>query len=313
MEIRLGYACISLTLDGVTTSSTYNYSRYLVEKDNNKLGKIIENNLNSLEKIIDYNIANDIKFYRMSSALIPLATIKDINYDYINNHLKTYKRIGDKIAKNKLRLDFHLDQFCVLNSVKEEVVNNTIESLKYHYKILDALGIEEKLLLLHVGSNTFGKSNSLSRFINNFNKLPDYLKDAIAIENDDKVFNIEDCLYLSDKLNIPVVLDYHHHLCNHLSDNVFEIIDKIFFTWGKRRPKIHFSSPKNNTKKEIRSHNDYINPESFISFIEKIKIYNYDFDIMIEAKKKDEALFKLVRNLKYKTNYKFINDTTFIP
>ena len=47
----------------------------------------------------------------------------------------------------------------------------------------------------------------------------------------------------------------------------------------------------NNTKKEIRSHNDYINPETFISFIEKVKVYNYDFDIMIEAKKKDQALF----------------------
>ena len=32
---------------------------------------------------------------------------------------------------------------------------------------------------------------------------------------------------------------------------------------------------------------------------------------MIEAKGKDEALFRLVRNLKYKTNYKFIDDTTF--
>ena len=40
--------------------------------------------------------------------------------------------------------------------------------------------------------------------------------------------------------------------------------------------------------------------------------YEYDIDIMIEAKAKDEALFKLVRELKYKTNYKFIDDTTFI-
>ena len=34
-------------------------------------------------------------------------------------------------------------------------------------------------------------------------------------------------------------------------------------------------------------------------------------DIMLEAKSKDEALFKLIRYLKYKTNYKFIDDTTF--
>ena len=33
---------------------------------------------------------------------------------------------------------------------------------------------------------------------------------------------------------------------------------------------------------------------------------------MIEAKAKDMALFKLTRELKYKTNYKFIDETTFI-
>ena len=33
---------------------------------------------------------------------------------------------------------------------------------------------------------------------------------------------------------------------------------------------------------------------------------------MIEAKKKDEALFKLVRELKYLTNYQFIDETSFI-
>ena len=32
---------------------------------------------------------------------------------------------------------------------------------------------------------------------------------------------------------------------------------------------------------------------------------------MIEAKAKDEAMFKLIRELKYKTNYYFINDTSF--
>ena len=33
---------------------------------------------------------------------------------------------------------------------------------------------------------------------------------------------------------------------------------------------------------------------------------------MLECKAKDDALFRLVRELKYKTNYKFIDETTFI-
>ena len=46
-------------------------------------------------------------------------------------------------------------------------------------------------------------------------------------------------------------------------------------------------------------------------FIEFIKKYNTDVDIMLETKMKDEALFRLVRELKYKTNYNFIDDTSF--
>ena len=62
----------------------------------------------------------------------------------------------------------------------------------------------------------------------------------------------------------------------------------------------------------MRSHHDYIESDSFITFIESIKHLNYDVDIMIEAKKKEEALFRLIRELKYKTNYQFIDDTSFI-
>mgnify|MGYP000782756098 CR=1 FL=1 len=85
----------------------------------------------------------------------------------------------------------------------------------------------------------------------------------------------------------------------------------IFKTWKDVIPKVHFSSPKNKTKKDFRSHHDYIDPASFISFLNLIKDLNFDLDIMIEAKKKDEALFRLVRNIKYLENYEFLDDTTF--
>ena len=90
-----------------------------------------------------------------------------------------------------------------------------------------------------------------------------------------------------------------------------EHIEDIFATWKNINPKIHFSTPKNKTKRDFRSHHDYINSDDFIQFIEKIKKYNVDIDVMIEAKAKDDALFRLVRELKYKTNYKFIDETSF--
>lgn len=305
MKVRLGYVAISNCI-GVTSSSPFTYSEYLKVGNVDKLDNVIISNLEALENIIDYNIRNNIHFYRMSSKIIPLATKDDVPFDYIDKYKDYYKEIGKKINDSGMRVDFHPDQFCVLNSVKSDVVHNSIEIINYHYNILEALGIKNKILVLHVGSSTLGKDNSIRRFINCYNKLPSHLKKCMAIENDDKIFNVSDVLTISKITGIPVVLDYHHHLCNK-SDFSFE---DVFNSWGNMTIKMHFSSPRN--KKDYRSHNDYINGDDFISFIEMIKNYDIDVDIMIEAKCKDDSLFRLIRYLKYKTNYMFIDDTSFV-
>ena len=305
MKIRLGYACITNCLDS-TSSSPYTYGEYLKYGDMEKLDRVIVSNLKSLEEIIYYNIKNNIHFYRISSKLIPLATKDDVNFDYIYKYKKYYNKIGKKIRDSKMRVDFHPDQYCILNSVKEDVIYNSIKILEYHYKLLDALGVNDKVLILHVGSSTFGKDNSIKRFINSYNKLPLSLKKCIAIENDDKVFNVSDVIKISNNTGIPIVLDYHHHMCN--KSNID--INAIFDSWGDKVPKVHFSSPRG--KKDFRSHNDYINGDNFICFIEFLKKYDRDVDIMLEAKCKDDSLFRLVRYLKYKTTYNFIDDTSFV-
>ena len=175
--INLGYVSIATCLD-VTTSTTLTYTEFCKNKDYNKLDSIIKSNLEALSNIIDYNIKNNIHFYRLTSKLIPLAT--KVKFDYIKKYKKYYDEIGKKIEKNNIRIDVHPDQFCVLNSTKKEVLDNSFEILKYHYNILEALHIKNKIIVLHVGSSVFGKTNSIKRFINNFNKLPIYLRKCIA-------------------------------------------------------------------------------------------------------------------------------------
>lgn len=308
MKIRLGYVALSKTLD-ITTSKTVTYTEYLKTNDKNKIIETVQTNLDNLYEILKYNEKNNIHFYRLSSKLIPLADIVSI----IDNKIfdEQFKKISQLIKKNNMRIDFHPDQFTVLNSTKKEVVSNTIKILKYHYEILKKLNIKNKIIILHLGSGVLGKPNSIKRFINNFNTLPKYIKKCITLENDDKVYNVEDILNISKTLNIPVTLDIHHHNCNHIND-ITNYFPDILNTWENNIPKMHFSTPKSKLKKEYRSHNDYIDVDKFIEFIDILKIYNRDIDIMLEAKAKDDALFRLVRLLKYKTNYQFIDDTTFI-
>lgn len=311
MRIRLGYACIGETLS-VTTSSTYTYTNFSKEKDYQKLDKIIQSNFLALEEILLYNIKNNIHFYRLSSNIIPLATKKEVVFDYEKRYQDWYQKIGKVIKDSSIRVDFHPNEYCILNSVKKEVVENSIEILKYHYQLLLNFNIEPKILVLHIGSSTFGKENSIKRFCNNFKKLPVEIQKCIAIENDDKIFTVDDCIKVYKLIKTPIVFDYHHHYCNEGKLSLEESIQKVFLSWKNTAPKIHFSSPKSKLKKEFRSHHDYIDSEVFIQFLEKIKKYNKNIDIMIEAKKKDEALFRLIRELKYKCNYKFIDETTFI-
>ena len=305
MNIRLGYACISKTLD-ITSSHTITYTNYeLLENKEEKQIELTNKNLNNLEEILKYNIKNNIHFYRMSSKIIPLATHPNIKLNLLNIFKDKLEHIGNIIKENNLRVDIHLDEYCVLNSTNPNIVSSTINIIKFYKNMLKTMNIDS-YMILHIGSSAFGIEKSITRFINNFKKLDIESQKMIILENDDKVFKIEDVLKICKKLNIPMVLDYHHYKCNK-EEPLEKYIEEIINTWGGKTPKMHLSSKKNN--KEFRSHHDYINIEDFIELTNILKKENIDIDIMIEAKQKDIALFKLLRELKYK-GYKLIDETT---
>ena len=312
MKIRLGYVAISLTL-GLSASRTLTYKSYQKlgkNEGDKKLDFLLRKNFRELQEILKYNNVNNIHFYRMSPGIVPLATHNEVDFDYLGPYEKDWKMIGDLIKKYNFRVDTHPDQFCVLNSTKKNVLENSINILNYHYQLFKLMKIKGKAIL-HVGGGFNDKKEAIKRFEKNFNKLKKELQEIIILENDDKTFNVPEVLKICQKLNIPMVLDYHHYLCNNEGEDIRDYLPKIIATWkGENIPKMHFSSPK--SLKEKRSHADYINADDFICFIEILKLFNTDIDIMLECKAKDDALFRLVRELKYKTNYKFIDETTFI-
>ena len=165
-----------------------------------------------------------IEQYGNYKAKIDLSLLENLN-----------KKIGKLINDNNIRVDTHPDQYAVLNSMDSKIVKNTVEILEYHYKIMDAIGIKDKIIILHVGSSACGKKASITRFINNFNKLPDHIKKCIAVENDDKVYNIKDVLELCHKINVPMVLDYHHFICNNEKEDINDYLKEIIDTWDGKK------------------------------------------------------------------------------
>ena len=307
MKIRLGYACISKIID--TTSSKTTTLTYYNKLDTNnksiKIDNIIKENLYNLEQIIKYNIKNNIHFFRMTASLIPLIDIYDID---LNKYKDKFIYIGKLINESNMRVDIHENEYCVLNSVNKEVIIKSIKMLNSLKKVMDMFKINYNIIL-HIGSKSGGINKSINIFIETFNILDNDLKNKIILENDDKSYNVYQTLRLCEKINVPMCLDIHHHYCNKCTKDINIYMERIFNTYKKCKIKMHYSSPK--SKKEKRTHNEYINSDEFINFIAFLKRYDKDIDIMLEAKGKDFALVKLVYELKFKENYHFIDESSF--
>jgi UV DNA damage endonuclease len=166
MKVRLGYVAIALKLPKVTSSSSVTFKTYsklaLKEEKLDKLKKVALSNLNDLYKILQYNIENKIHFYRITSALIPLANHPEvINWDYRKIFHKDFEAIGKLIKENNLRVDTHPDQFNVINSINENVVENTKQNLWFHVHLFQDMNYELGKMVIHIGSGQ-GEKNTLS-------------------------------------------------------------------------------------------------------------------------------------------------------
>lgn len=321
MIVRLGYVAISNILGKkVTSSSTVTFANYnkitSEEKRLEKLKTVALSNLNALQELLKYNIKNNIHFYRITSALIPLVTHPEVGYWGHREILKKdFEYVGKLIKDSNMRVDTHPDEFNVINSSNTKVVQNTLINLMRQVEWFEDMNYKQGKMVIHVGGATGGKEAAIDRFINNFNEFPKNLRDKLIIENDDKTYTAKETLKLCKILNIPMVLDIHHHNCNNEGDDIVNILGDILSTWDNESlpPKMHFSSPKDTTliDKIDKKHADFINPYTFVEFIEILKLFDRDIDIMLECKEKDVALFKLVDDIReIKPKYKWIDETT---
>ncbi|HYE80755.1 MAG TPA: UV DNA damage repair endonuclease UvsE [Clostridia bacterium] len=290
--LGMGFACISKSLKEngrFKTMSAKTYEGLEPDERIRRLRSISVDNLYNVYKIILWCIEKGIQLYRLSSDLIPLASyIPDWQWWEDPDILSMCTKIREIVVEGRIRISMHPDQFCVLNSFKSEVVKASIVILEHHNRLSNLVG--NRILVIHVGSGTGGKEKAIERFIINFNSLDENIREKIVIENDDKIFNAEDVLSLCERLGIPMVLDIHHHNCNHETDNLPQLMERIMNTWKGRRPKVHLSSGR--SCPTDRHHADFIDFEDYKRAVELIKD---GFDIMMECKEKDLAVLEIMK------------------
>ncbi|MFX1463035.1 MAG: UV DNA damage repair endonuclease UvsE [Promethearchaeota archaeon] len=295
--MKIGYPCINLSLN-CRSSRTFRLKNYSVER----LIETIENNLNCLLKILEFNYINKIFFFRITSDLIPFASHPVMKFDW-QEHFKTkFKEIGTYIKKNSMRITMHPGQYTVLNSKNEKVVQNSIKELEYHVNILNSLGLDsEAKVITHVGGVYGDKKNSIKRFIERYRELDDKIKNHYVIENDDKYYQLKDCLLINQSTQMPIILDTYHHYCHNEGESLENAIKSISNTWKDRDgiPVLHYSS-EHPYKGKYR-HADEIDLNHFKSFLKQTT--NFNFDLMLEIKNKEKSALIAVKSL--------INDIRF--
>jgi UV DNA damage endonuclease len=258
--------------------------------------QIIENNLACLSETLLFNREHNLLFFRISSDLIPFASHPICDFPWQKTYEETFRKIGNFINRNKMRVSMHPDQFVLINPLDEDIFHRSVKELLYHAEILDLLGTNSSAKIqIHVGGIYGQKEKSLKRFIERYKYLPHEIKKRLVIENDERLYGVEDCLFIHDKINIPIVFDVLHFRCNNKGERMRDMFSKAFSTWSKRDgvPIVDYSSQEKG--KKIGSHIYSININDFRYFLKETTGFNYD--IMCEIKDKEKSALKALREL----------------
>jgi UV DNA damage endonuclease len=291
MPLRhLGYACINTELrkKNIFCSRTCREQKILTNGFD-VLHDLALKNLKDLKIILEYNEKNNIKFFRVSSQIFPFYTKYDYT-DFLHEQSGLLQEISDFIGKYKHRVSMHPGQYTLLNSDKREVIENSIKDLEYHTRFLNEVNSDQDgVIILHGGCKGKDKKYKLQLLNDTIRSLPQSIRKRLVLENDEIHFNVDELLVVCNSTGIPLVLDYHHD--NLYPSKIFNIkksLHEINKTWGSKTPKRHVSDPRDpeGNFTQQRAHHDFI--KNIPDILDDI-----DIDIMIEAKAKEQALYRV--------------------
>ena len=164
--------------------------------------------------MMDWNEKNGIKVFRLSSELFPHKSnpkVDDYECEFAKDLLV---QIGEKSKKYNQRLTFHPGQYNVVGSPNKKTFEQTICDLKYHADVLDLMNLgDDSVMVVHGGGVYGNKEETIKRWCIQFKLLPDNVRRRLVLENCERCFSIEDCLKVSESIDIPVVFDTHHYEC----------------------------------------------------------------------------------------------------
>lgn len=297
--MSLGVVCHWLDSDGNNELKTAN-----LQLGAFKAGKYTEthilstylSNINRHIQVLPKIIASGVKVLRLTSSLLPLADQVPEHLWRCNQHLtEALVRLGEVVKAANLRLTMHPGQFVVLSSDSPTVVKNSIRELETHAWLLDTMGLTRTpYYAINVHG---GKGNRLANLITTIKSLPDNIRLRLTLENDESCYSAAELI----KTKTPVVFDTHHHTFNMGGLTIGEAHSLTSETWGTIKPLQHLSNTtkgsENGSFQERRKHSEYIH---YIPDVQLQALRENSIDVEIEAKAKQKAVFKLIKDFNIK-------------
>ncbi|OGV48127.1 MAG: UV damage repair endonuclease UvsE [Lentisphaerae bacterium GWF2_44_16] len=284
--MKIGYPCINRSI-GCTANSTFRLASYSEER----IATVVKNNLSCLRKILDFNLEKGFLFFRMSSDIVPFASHPVCKFKWASVFKKELLEMGDFIKKNSMRISMHPDQFVLLNSHDKDIVSRSVDELKWHCRFLDSMRLDGSAKVqIHVGGAYGNKTEAIKRFIKIYKQLPKLISKRLVIENDDRLFNLSDCLSIHEETGIPIIFDNFHHACNGNGTSCSDALKRAASTWREKDGALMTDYSSQEPGERKGKHAEHIDIKDFSEYLRLNS--SIDFDIMLEIKDKEKSAAK---------------------
>ncbi|RAQ97551.1 UV DNA damage repair endonuclease UvsE [Thermogemmatispora tikiterensis] len=288
--MRLGYACVNLSLGGKMRSLRLATLR---ERGLAYLQALVDENLALLVAILRWNLAQGISVFRISSDLVPLGSHPEVALEQIRFDPARVAEVRQLARAGRMRLSMHPGQYTLI-SADGPVWKSSYRDLCYHAEVMERLGLEGDIIL-HGGGVYGDRAATLRRILTHIDELPESVRRRLRLENDERCWSVSQLLPICEASGLPLVVDNLHHTLNGGAETPLERLpwERILTTWGRLRPKLHYA--EQDPGKRPGAHSEYINADRFRAFLTAVPWS--DYDVMLECKAKDLALLRLRQEL----------------
>ena len=294
MTIQLGLCCINTVLrkKNIFCSRTMIRSTFSVDRAQ----KAALQNLADAETMLKWNHEHTIHVFRLSSDIFPHFTDVETESYSIDFAIPALRSLGETARKYQQRITMHPGQFNQVGAKSQDVFDKTVADLEHHASILDHMEMDKSSILCIHGGGTYGdKETTMRRWADQFDDLPKCVKNRLALENCERQYSTEDVLDLACSCHIPVIFDTHHDACYRMlhptyqPEDAIDQLPAVIESWKGVTPLLHISEQKPDAR--IGAHSDFI--ETIPDYLLQLQQEGISMDIEVEAKMKEQAIFKL--------------------